>query len=57
MRVYIAGPMSHHENFNYPSFHAVASVLEPLGVQVVTSKAELKYLMTTTGAKKAEVEQ
>lgn len=31
MKIYIAGPMSGFPEFNYPTFHAVASALELTG--------------------------
>ena len=33
-RLYIAGPMSGHENYNYPAFHAAAEALRKAGYQV-----------------------
>jgi hypothetical protein len=34
MKIYIAGPMSGFPEFNYPTFHAVASALRSQGHQV-----------------------
>lgn len=33
-RIYIAGPMTGHPDFNYPAFHAEAARLRALGYQV-----------------------
>lgn len=35
MRLYVAGPMSGHEDLNFPAFHAAAAALRALGHQVV----------------------
>ncbi|MEN5159723.1 DUF4406 domain-containing protein [Achromobacter spanius] len=34
-RVYLAGPMTGHEDFNFPAFHAAAERLRGLGLEVV----------------------
>jgi hypothetical protein len=39
-RVYVAGPMTGYENFNYPAFHEAAKLLRYHGYEVV-SPAEL----------------
>ena len=39
-RVYIAGPMTGHADYNYPAFHEAARVLRGCGL-VVVSPAEL----------------
>ena len=35
MKTYLAGPMSGHEDLNFPAFHAEAARLRSLGVEVV----------------------
>lgn len=44
--VYLAGPMSGHEDFNYPLFHRVAGELRELGAMVL-SPAEHSWDMNT----------
>lgn len=35
MRIYIAGPMTGYPEFNFPAFHAAATMLRSLGFDVV----------------------
>ncbi len=36
MRIYLSGPMTGYEEFNYPAFHAAATALRGKGHQVVS---------------------
>lgn len=36
MRVYIAGPVSGHGDYNYPAFHAAAKKLRSMGLEVLS---------------------
>lgn len=36
MKLYLSGPMSGYDDFNYPAFHANAALLRSLGHEVVS---------------------
>lgn len=36
MRIYVAGPMSNYEDFNFPAFHAAAAQLRAMGYDVIS---------------------
>ena len=39
-KIYLAGPMSNYENYNFPAFHSAAALLRSQGFEVI-SPAEI----------------